>query len=504
MFENFKERFASNQLGAAFMALAPSARRSVLGGGLATLVLLGGLTWWGSQPSWVVLAKDVEYAQSSRITEALDSEGVRHRLNAAGTRVEVDRNAYARAKVALAEAGVGEGPATPGLDLFEAPHWGWTDFSEKVNFRRGLQGELARSIRRWAGVRHAEVHITLAEAHPFRRSDRDASASVSVEMNPGATLTPEAVQGIKYLVASSVERLSSDDVTVLDTQGRVLSAPAPDGPLALADRRREQQRSLEHDLAEKVRTLLAPVVGPGNVRVEVSALLDFDQVRRQSKGYDPNGQVILSQQTSDVVPGDGVQPLAPGSNTATTNFQNPLSIEQVEKATGTIRRLTVAVVLNEAAEEGAEPVVLDVDRIEALVRGAVGADDDRGDRVVVRSAPFDVVPATAELGMGFVDYVREYGRMGVVLVGLLLVFLWGRRWTKLLAAPVARAERPTEPEPEPVVEEEPEEEEYVPPPPPQPTEEQKRYINTLQEAKARGHERPDAAVRVVKTWLQEG
>src|SRR5690606_1246780 len=139
------------------------------------------------------------------------------------------------------------------LELFQSPGWTWTDFSEKVNYRRAIEGELSRSIQRLKGVRSAVVHVTMPETHPFRRSQENASASVSLELEAGASLSHEAIQGIKYLVASSVERLSSDDVSVLDTQGRVLSAPAPDGPLALADRRLDYRRSVERELADKVR-----------------------------------------------------------------------------------------------------------------------------------------------------------------------------------------------------------------------------------------------------------
>jgi flagellar M-ring protein FliF len=503
--DSFRDSLGRYQLGAAILALSPGKRLALLAAVLFVVGSTAVVGWWSSRPRLVLLADGLEYAESARISERLKSAGVAVTLAGAGTQLRVAERDYARARMELASAGISpSGSSRPGLEIFDKPSWGITDFAQRVNYRRALEGEIERSIARLQGVRSVSVHITLPEHSPFRRSEREASASVTLDLRAGHTPTRETIQGITYLVASSVERLPSEKVTILDTSGRVLSAPSADGPMGMADRRLEYRRQVERDMGQKVSSLLEGVVGVGNVRVEVSAMLDFDHVIRRSESFDPERQVILSEQNSEV----SVVPATPqvaASNSSTTNYQNTFSIESVEKATGGVTRLSVAVLLNERGQEDMAAAAMDMGRIEDLVRGAVGYDEARGDVVVVRGASFGEPRAAETAERDLVQLAENYSREMVGILAVLLLALFAWRIVRMARAAVPVVEVMVEAEvQEEDVEEVPEEQVLpdAPAEPPPPTEEQMQYQGTLKEAKVRSGTDSEAAVRLVHSWIR--
>jgi flagellar M-ring protein FliF len=482
-----------------------------LGGLLAALIAIWMLVRWASQPTYLMLYRDLPLDEAGRIADRLGNAGVPFHLDMGGTGIQVPAADVARARVLLAKDGL-PSSGRPGLELFDAPSWGMTDFTQRVTYRRALEGELERTIRGLRGVEDANVHLALSETSPLRRLERPAEAAVVVKVRPGATLPPDVVEGITYLVSNSVERLRSDHVAVLDDAGRLLSAPDADsGGAMLTSRQLEQRRSVERELERKVENLLGTVLGPGQARVQVTAQLNFDRVDRTVETFDPDGQVLQSEQRSETSPGVALDSGELPSSSVTSNFQNTRRIENVVGAVGTITRITVAVALNDRTAQPApggtgaagaagasrpRPISrAALNNIEALVRDAVGLDTTRGDRMTVTVIPFEAVPADPALASrdstprDTVATVERFARPVVALAGILAAFLLARRALRssrgsgVAAVPASIASGRTLP--------------AIAPPQPDASSLLKRQLA------AESGERPETAVRVVRAWMAE-
>jgi flagellar M-ring protein FliF len=395
--------------------------------GLGAAVLIFALSQWATAPSWVPLYSGLPLETTGRVTERLNEAGIRHRLELGGSEVRVPAGDVARARVLLAAEGL-PSAGRPGLELFDQPSWGMTDFTQRINYRRALEGELERTISKMRGVESAKVHLAMYETASFRRVDRPAEASVVIQLRSGIAAGPEVVQGIAHLVASSVDGLRSDNVTVLDGTGRLLSMPNEPGSLAaLNSRQLAVQREMEVYLEAKAEEIVSRIVGPGNARIQVAANVNFDRVERKVETVDPDRQALLAEQRAEIVPGpEG----GAGSTNQSTTFENSRSLETFSGATGTLRRLSVAVLVNDrqvADESGArsEPrSAEELARIESLVRSAVGVDESRGDAISVVSIPFDVIADPMAVGGGtdLWSIVAYLQRPVITIIGLLLAF----------------------------------------------------------------------------------
>jgi flagellar M-ring protein FliF len=330
-----------------------------------------------------------------------------------------------------------------------------TDFAQRINYRRALEGELERTIGKMRGVESAQVHLAIQETRSFRTSDRPSEASVVLKLRSGAAAAPDMVQGIAHLVASSIDGIESGNVAVLDDAGRLLSAPAEAGSLtALTSRQLAMQREVEQYLEGKAEQLLTQFMGAGNARVQVAADLNFNRIERTTESVDPDGQVMAAEQRSEIIPGaEG----GAASTTSTTEYQNSRVLETFSGAPGDLDRLSVAVLVNDrvvpAPDGEGEPLVVarspeEIARIETLVRSAVGLDEQRGDLISVVSVPFDgvaVVPVAENSGPGVMEMVQTAQRPLLMLVGLAMAFFVALRVLRILRdiAPV----RPEEPAP---------------------------------------------------------
>ncbi|HET7321513.1 MAG TPA: flagellar basal-body MS-ring/collar protein FliF, partial [Longimicrobiaceae bacterium] len=206
-------------------------RVMIAGVGLLTVVLILGVSRWASAPTYVPAFNGLELETVGKITASLDQEGVPYRLENGGTELSVPADQLAHVRVLLA----GEGLPTqgrPGLELFDQPSWGMTDFAQRINYRRALEGELERTIGKMSGIESAQVHLAMDATRTFQSDDRPKEASVVLALRSGGEPGPEVVTGIQHLVASCVGGLRSPDVTVLDDSGRMLSAPNEPGYIA--------------------------------------------------------------------------------------------------------------------------------------------------------------------------------------------------------------------------------------------------------------------------------
>jgi flagellar M-ring protein FliF len=363
----------------------------------------------------------------SQMTDKLDQAGVKYRLERGGADIMVAQSDLAKARVALAKGGLPTS-GRPGLELFDQPSWGMTDFTQRINYRRALEGELERTVSKMSGIESAQVHLVLHETDGFAAADRPTEASVVLKLK--GEPDPEVVKGIAHLVASSVEGLTSERVTIVDNTGRLLSEAMEDSsPTGLTSRQLSMQREVEDYLRNKATQIVAQMVGATNLRVQVSAAMSFDQVQRLTAAVDPDKQVVSAEQKAEIVP--GAQGGAGQNNTATT-YENSRSTESYVSAPGAIRRLTVAVLVadrlpgdpkSKAAPTPRSPQELE--QIKTLVRSAVGADSTRGDVVSVVSVPFapTAIPTPEAQKTDLVKVVQTAQRPLLGVLGLALIIV---------------------------------------------------------------------------------
>lgn len=417
--------------------------QAVLAGGVA-LVLIWTVYGWSTGREYVTAFSDMELETVNQVTQRLDEAGVAYRLGAGGSRLRVPATEVARVRVLLAEEGI-PSPGRPGMELFDRSSWGMTDFTQKVNYRRALEGELGRTLAEMRRVESAKVHLALHESDVFRDEDQPGEASVVLTLARGTDADRRMVEGVTSLIASSVDGLDSRHVTVLDDDGRVLSTSAEgEGAMALSSRQLEMRREVESHLEEKARQLLGRVVGPGNADVRVSAELDFDQRARTVRSVDPENQVLMEEERAEIIPSDS----APGAASIQTHsdFDASRSVERYTKGVGGIDRLTVSVLVNEAAGDGGDAAraasaggggggaapAPDTERIRSLVAGAVGLDPDRGDVLNVVRVPFDAPAATGggappEGGPGVWQLLQRFQKPLLGLLAALLTFFLATR-----------------------------------------------------------------------------
>ena len=398
--------------------------------GVGALAAMWGFGRWATQPAWVPLFRELPLESVAGVTARLDEGDIDYRLERAGTALSVREQDLARARVALAAEGF---PAAgrPGFELFDQPSWGMTDFTQRVNYRRALEGELERTIGRMRDVEAAQVHLALQESSFLRASERPAEASVVLTLRSGARAGEGMVEGIQFLVAGSVEGMSTERVTVLDDGGRVLSSTSdPASAEGLSSMQLTLRREVEGYLELKAQDLLAAIVGAGNASVRVAADLNFDRVDRTTQAVDPESQITLSEDRSEIVPGTEEQ--GAGSVTSNQTFETSRTVETFSRGGAQIDRLTVAVLVNQRRGADGEAAPIgdgELARIEALVRNAVGVNEARGDLITVAAVPFDVLATPAgplvapPAGMGPVDWIQMLQRPVLGLVGLVLAFL---------------------------------------------------------------------------------
>ncbi len=432
-----------SQLFAFLMAQPPVRRLAILVVGLGSMAAVLGAAWWVQQPLYRPLFTNLSQEDAASIVEALRAEKVPFQLDDGGRAVLVPAEKLYELRLSLASRGLPEGGGV-GFEIFDKQSLGQTDFLQRLNYQRALQGELGRTIGTLGGVESARVHLALPERSLFVTADRKPSASVVVKLAQGRTLARGQIDGIVHLVASSVEGLDADDVTVVDEGGRILTADRRGADASgTSSASLEYQQSLERTLGERVETMLGAVVGRDKVIARVAAALDFARTERTEETYDPDKTALRQQHNvREQTIGGRTSQGAPGAQSNLTNDANAGSAEgpktdrrdetqayEVSKVVsrtvapvGSIKQLSVAVVLDGTyKEENGEKTFVprpqeELDRLKELVKNAVGYSEDRGDKIEVTSAPFQTESAgAAEGGM-----LATVGRWAPVVLTRLL------------------------------------------------------------------------------------
>ncbi len=379
---------------------------AIIAVGVLVTALVFGVSRWATAPTMVPLFADVPIENVGKMTDRLTESAITFELDRAGSTILVASADLARARVALARDAMPE-TGRPGLELFDKPSWGMTDFTQKVNYRRALEGELERTIGKMRDIKTVQVHLALEDDQVFKKNERQSKASVTLSMANGTTPAEGVVRGIAALVAGSVGGLAPDHVTIVDERGQALTMDGDGSIVGLSSRQLAVQREVEGYMEQKASSLLTSLVGNGNARVQVAASINFDKIERTIQAVDPEKQALATEQKAEVTPGTPQQ--GAGYNTTATSYENTRSVESFTGAIGNLKKLTVAVLVADkvtmpaAAKDAKTPVTpivtprtpAEIARIESLMRNALGVDSARGDMISVVSAPFDMPEAAA-------------------------------------------------------------------------------------------------------------
>ena len=424
-------------------------------------ILLGGVmfTRWAATPTLAPLFTGLTTEDAAGITEALTAKGVRYELTDGGTSIMVPSKDVYQLRVGLSAEGLPAGD-TVGYALLEDQGITTSEFKQRIDYQRAVEGELSKTIASIDGVEAATVHVVMPKDDLFTEDSKQPTASVLVKTKPGQTLAPQQVQAVVHLVASSVEGLLPTQVTLADDKGTVLSAPGEDGETITAgDTRNQQTRDFERELSKSLQTMLSPVVGANGAVVEVRAQLDFDKRARITERFDEE-KIPLSNTTvrerytgtpagiGGVLGPDGTPAVAEGAGTdyrkreRAQEFAVGKVTEEIKTAPGDVERLSVAVLLDDGAQ-----AEYGTGEIEALVTAAAGLDPARGDTIQVSRIAFDRsadAAAQEELERAAADaksaqtmgMVRTAVIVFVILLVLALAYLSMRRATKPTAEAV--------------------------------------------------------------------
>jgi flagellar M-ring protein FliF len=434
--------------------------------GLAASIAIGfAVVLWSKSPDYRVLFSNLEFADANQVIEQLRLYNIPYHFEGDARAILVPNEYVHQARLRLASEGF-TADKTVGFELLDQEQpLGVSQFMESARYRRGLEGELARTIGSLLSVRNARVHLAIPKDSVFVRDQKQPSASVFVELFSGRKLERTQVAAIANLVASSVPSLDVKNVTVVDQRGHLLNSRDEDEDVVLAAKQFEYSRKVEETLLNRVNSILMPVVGQGNYRAEVSADIDFTQVEQTDEMYNPDLPALRSEQTLDetrvgganpegvpgalsnqppgptavpeVANGEGAGGAAttPGSSKsqATRNFELDRSISYTRHQSGRVDRLTVAVVVDDLTTTNpatGEPTRMpwtenELQRLRILVQDAVGFSAQRGDSVNVINSPFvpEMPLEDIELPIWKQPWVWDIARqVGAVLFVLLMVF----------------------------------------------------------------------------------
>jgi flagellar M-ring protein FliF len=501
-----------------FAAMSKPARVMLFSTIAAAVLITAYFGYRSSQTTWGTLFANLDREDAAAVVAKLKEMKIPYRVEGEGS-VEVPQQNVRELRLELAGAGLPRGGGV-GFESFDKMRLGATEFEQRVLYRRSLEGELSRTIDTIAAVQSSRIHLVLPERSVFVGRAEPASASIVLKLRPGRALGASEVAGMVHLVASSVASLTPERVAIVTTDGTVLHKPRREGDTGGDDDQISTARALEGTLEERARSMLEKVVGPGHVDVRVSADLDRSRVERVEDRYDPRTATVRSEQsTTERSVGDksatgvpGAESNAPTANGAdggapegtmresrTRNFEVDHIVEKRLLTSGTLRRLTVAVVVDGKGKDGVRSPE-EMARFSALVRSAVGADDRRGDVVTVELVPFlevEQAPVVAEKPLvperfkRYVPFVAA-GAGALVLLAFVIILVRARKRSRVRAAAKAAEAKAmvvaakVEAEAEPI------------------------EVETLdpEELRTRAHERaaddPATAALVLRFWLGEG
>jgi flagellar M-ring protein FliF len=434
-----------------------------------TIVLLAGaaiamvvsLAYFMNREDYQTLYSDLGTDEAATIVEKLKSQKVPYQVGDSGRSIKVPAERINELRLQLASEGLPQGGKI-GFEIFDRTNLGMTEFAERVSYKRALEGELARTILSLKEIGQARVHVALAKESLFESQSEPTKASVVLKLKTGKQLSQSMISGIVHLVSSAVEGLTPNNVTVVDSNGRLLSESHGSPEEALTASQMDLRAKTEKDLTAKVVNILEPIVGEGRVKADASVLMDFSRREQTEEKYDPQS-VIRSQQKVEEqnqapsnavagVPGTKSNSADPGPNfipisqngggsfakhTETINYEVSKTVRHTLDPAVTVQRLSVAVIVDDAVqtETGKDGAVVrkttprsaeDLKKIKDVVTAAVGIDMNRGDVLTVENIAFEASPEMVETPVGFLGFFSDWKtllRPALRYTAFLLLFL---------------------------------------------------------------------------------
>ena len=448
---------------------------AILGAGAGVAAVLAAvLLHVGAQPE-SLLYSNLDLKEAQQITADLDQAGIKYELKGDGSTIMVDRDSVDKARLLLAGKGLPTSGSV-GYEIFDnAPTLGQTEFVQNLDNQRALEGELSRTIKGLQGISSARVHLVMPKRELFEDEAAKPTASVVVDLS-GPDLNGDQVRSIRNLIAGAVPNLKPDDVTIVDNRGHALALGGEDDS-SLDGAGAQRKSEVEESLRKRLQGVVEGIVGPGAARVMVTAQLDPASVTKEDVEYNPDGQVVRTQQTTESkdsnsepttngattasanIPG-GQQPVGSGSNTSTSGNTTETTQYEISNtktttvtAPGEIKKLNVSVAVDDLdipSKDGKSPDAFqkrpdaDMQKIHDLVAAAAGIDTTRGDQLQVVNVRFnhniDGLGAGAKKSMFDFDKndIMRAAEMGVLmLVALLTIFLVARPLLKFINGGVA-------------------------------------------------------------------
>jgi flagellar M-ring protein FliF len=427
---------------------------------VSSLVLAGFAVMflWANKIDYQVLFTSLSSEDAGHIIEKLREKRIPYKLSGAGSTVLVPAQNVYELRLSLANEGLPAGGHV-GFEIFDQTNFSTTEFVQRLNYQRALQGELTRTINEFREVEQARVLLVMPKDSLFVEDAKPPSASVFLKLK--SPLSSEKVGGIVHLVANAVEGLSSDQVTVVDAVGRVLFKGANQGDQGalFASNKLEYQREFETQISQRVESMLERIVGAGKAIVRVSADVDFDQVDLSEEKFDPDSSVVRSMQRRTESSAknrtdestvrlenttEGTLPVLGGDKGKSSsrkedevvNYEINRISRRVIKPSGSVKRISVAAVVDGTyetvtGENGTETkkyvprTKQELEEFEKIVKSAMGFDADREDQVCVSSLPLSMPmgPSFEEEGLDWFALAHQYARTVFNLVLVLLVFV---------------------------------------------------------------------------------
>ncbi len=424
---------------------------------------------WSKKPQYKLIYSGVSGEDVAEVVSILEEKKVPYRLSTDGMSVSVPLEKMQEARLLVAGEGILAGGGS-GFEIFDDKKIGMTEFMQKLNYQRALQGELARTISRLSEVESARVHIVMPKESLFEDRREEASASVVIKLKRGRILSQSQISGITQLVANAVEGLEAERVTIVDSRGNILSKGETGGAAEAVLSNHEIQRAFEMEMEKKVLSMLERAVGKGKSIVKVSAVMDFEQSEKVEEIFDPDRVVVRSEQRTqesrsdseglpEGVPGvasnlgEGGRGETPGLSSSnkkseTINYEITRVTKKTVSPMGKVQRISVAVLIDgnyETADNGERRYVPrspeELKTFENLVKRVVGFDSERGDRLEIASVPFEevgpeVVAAAVSFGDKYGFWISIARNVSIAVAGLLFFLLVLRPLVKWLVTPV--------------------------------------------------------------------
>ncbi len=448
-----------SQLRDFFKSLTPVKRMSVIASVAVAVAALVTIGLMSVRQDYVPLIKDIDPAQTSSVINVLETKKIPYHIVDSGRTILVPHSFLPSSQMIIMSE-VGSEKLSQGLELFDKQSFGTTTYEQRIKYQRAIQGELMRSISTIESVSRAKVMLAIPEKKVFAEEAVAPTASVVVELHPGKTLSEDQVRGITYLVANSVENMKAENVSVVDSRGRILSKKN-DESLGNSAELMDSRRRIENYFQERIEGILAKVVGEGKVMARVSVDLNNRQISKTEETIDPDKTAIRSSQTNqESVEGARSNPTGvagaranlPGASengNVTFNqdvkkeannvvYEVPKTITNIVESAGSINRLSIAVVVDgvvkavtangkETSEWQPRPPE-EVARIESIVKNAIGFSEARGDTVKIESFQFAKEDFTAVEEISSELYRQKMIRFAlswvIAIIGLLLVYLF--------------------------------------------------------------------------------